>query len=225
MARFQHRQPVDPAHLAHLADLVAASDPARVQSPGAPGARFRRKPVRVAALPHGPRPAPPPAPRVYVHEGPTGSVVLNAFLREVGEHGLVQATVTIPNARELAPKLVECARRWWPRMLSFQGVHELAAAIERETGPITNEAAARFLMHRAVAEADDLGAIVRDYEEHRSRAGHPERDDRLAACMMAAFAGRMLHVAAEVVGSHVGDELRRELRRLTIEAPVPRSSF
>jgi hypothetical protein len=159
--------------------------------------------------------------RVYVRKGPTRSLVLNAFLHAVGQLGLVPASVPVVNEQTLAPRLLECTRHLWAHMMMSAGDVDAALRLVAEVPPITNELAARFHLQRAVSVHGELGDIARDYQEHRSRLGDPERDDREAGCIMAAFAGRLVAHVEQRLGPHVVDDLRSSLMRLLAEgAPL-----
>ncbi|MFT3773832.1 MAG: hypothetical protein QM820_51335 [Minicystis sp.] len=224
-----------------LTDADPAGAKARAEHAARHRERTRRRPASPAAKPIEPPPdleaslrterrrasTPRPAPQreptspTYVHQGPTRSAVLNAFIHSFHGFGLVAESVAVPDEHLLGARLVEIARRYWSLSLRLGGEEELGREISRQTVPIENERAARFLMARALDVPGELGVIARDYQEHRVRAGSPEQDDWAAQCMMATFAGRLLQYAASKIGSHVRDDVGRELQRLTTKAAPP----
>jgi hypothetical protein len=172
-------------------------------------------------------PTPPPvgvvSARKYVHKGPTRSLVLNAFLHAVGQLGLVLPSTPVLNEQTLAPRLLECTRRHWAHLMMSAGDVDAALRLEAEVPPITNELAARFHLQRAVGVTGEIGEIAREYQQHRSLLGDPERDDREGGCIMATFAGRLVAHLDERLGPHVVDDVRAALRRILAEgAPVRR---
>src|SRR4051812_603760 len=109
-----HRAAAPDPHAAQLSALLSGEDPAAAAAVAASAARHvaRARHARSTA-PQALRalfdqsPAPPDAasnaPRRYVHEGPTRSLVLNAFLHELGQPGLVPANCSVFNEHTLAP--------------------------------------------------------------------------------------------------------------------------
>src|SRR3954453_16935801 len=95
-----HRAAAPDPHAAQLSALLSGEDPAAAAAVAASAARHvararqarGRGPHAIQALfdqsPAAPSAA-PGGPRVYAHEGPTRSLVLNAFLHEIGQPGLV----------------------------------------------------------------------------------------------------------------------------------------
>jgi hypothetical protein len=164
-----------------------------------------------------PHSTPEAAPRTYVHDSPTRSAVLNAFLHELGGTGSTPLGVAVYDEHTLAPRLIECARRHMPSMLVTAGGAETAMAFAEQFPAIANERAARMYVRQAARVTGELGTIARDYESHRAQAGMPEQDDRLASCIMAAFAGRMLAYMEQRLGPHVREDVRAELQKLTSE--------
>jgi hypothetical protein len=152
--------------------------------------------------------------RAYLHDTPTRSPVLNALLHELGENGLIAVNVAVYDEHTLAPALLECARRYIAPMIAM-GDAELALTFADQFPPIAGESAAGLYLRQAAHVAGELGAIARDYASHRAQARTAEHDDRLASCIMAAFAGRMLAYAERRLGPHVRREVRAELKRLT----------
>ncbi|APR83917.1 Hypothetical protein A7982_09266 [Minicystis rosea] len=234
----------DAEHAARLFKLLADTDPenakARADRAARHGGRVRRRPAASATVTkppaeiHEPQPvrdrhAPAASaatsveqpPIVYVHQTPTSSAVLNAFIHAFGAYGLVPDTVGVPDEHLLAPRLVEVARRHWSMLLRMAGHEELADEVEERTAPIENELAARFIIRRALGTSGELGAIARDYDEHHKRAGAPERDDWVAHAMMATFAGRLLQHASNKLGPYVRDDVRRVLQALTVTSSLP----
>jgi hypothetical protein len=176
-------------------------------------ARTRRAPAQATVAP---RKTPPQAPRSYVHDKPTRSGVLNAFLHELGGEGLVPVGVDVPEEHALPARLMEFGRKYMAPMAAAAGSVEAALRLAAETQRIENERAARLFLRQAsrAGGAGELLAIARDYEAHRERAGKPEQDDLLGACMMAAFAGKLCALAERMLGTYVRDELRVALRTL-----------
>lgn len=227
-----HRAAPDP-HAAQLSALLSGEDPVAAAALAAGAARHvaRARHARRAA-PHAlhthfeQSPLPPAAPRTgahrYTHEGPTRSPVLNAFLHAVGQPGLVPANCSVFNEQTLAPRLLECTRRYWAHVMISAGDVDAALRLEAEIPPIVNERAARFHLRRALQVHDELGDIARDYEEHRSRAPEPAGDDREAACILAAFAGRLVALVEQRLGPYVLDDVRWALGQLLAEGPPAR---
>jgi hypothetical protein len=220
---------------ARLSALLAPENPDAAEALAASAARHvararqarSRPPVALAPVAEGQEltPTPPPvgvrSARRYAHEGPTRSLVLNAFLQAVGQPGLVLPSTPVLNEHTLAPRLLECTRHLWARMMMSAGDVDAALRLVAEVPPITNELAARFHLQRAVSVTGELGDIARDYQEHRSQLGDPERDSREAGCIMATFAGRLVALAEERLGSHVVDDVRASLRRLLADGAPP----
>jgi hypothetical protein len=173
-------------------------------------ARQRGKNTRAATSEKG---------RTYLHDRPTRSRVLNAFLHEIGGEALVDEGVEVPDEHTLAPRLLEGARGYLAPLVAATGSAEVALRIATESVPITNELAARRFLRWAAGAAGGgaLSAIADHYDKHRRRAGAPERDDLLAAAIMAAFAGRIIVYAQRLLGPHVRAEVKRSLERLTVE--------
>jgi hypothetical protein len=227
-----HREAPDP-HAAQLSALLSGADPAAAAAVAASAARHvaRARHARATA-PHAihahfeQSPAPPPVTssgaRVYTHEGPTRSLVLNAFLHELGQPALVPANSTVFNEHTLAPRLLECTRRYWSHVMVSAGDVDAALRLEAEIPPIGNERAARFHLRRALQLRDELGDIARDYEEHRSQLPEASGDDRQAGCMMAAFAGRLVVLVEQRLGPYIFEDVRWALGRLLSEGPPPR---
>lgn len=242
-----------------LLDLLTPGDPAlaeqRRRSAAAHSERARRQPrVRApiaddggakavlraveegqaparATRPRAPRPPPPEEPRVYVHQGPTRSLVLNAFLHAFQGFGLVEPNVAVLDEHRLAGRLSAFARGYWPQFLRADREEDLAheieltflRCVEEGIGDPTSDAAARFFMRRAEPIDGELGAIARDYAAHRARHDEPPEDDRRAHAIMATFAGAELRLLQQRLGPHLRDDVRRELGRLTAEsAPTTR---
>jgi hypothetical protein len=159
--------------------------------------------------------------RSYLHDGPTRSAVLNAFVQELGWPGLVPADATVLDEHELAPRLFERARRYIVRQLMITGRTDMALTLAPLLKPGPNERAARLYLRAAARSGGALGAIARDYEEQRRRSGAAEEDDRRASCIMAAFAARCLAYAEGQLGSHVRDEVRRAVSELVSEGKAP----
>ncbi|EYF02349.1 hypothetical protein [Chondromyces apiculatus] len=149
--------------------------------------------------------------RSYQHEGPTKSKVLNAFVHELGSERLVSVDTAVLHEEVLAPKLFELARRYMVRLLMIIGRTDTALGVAPMVRPVVNEMGARLHLRQAAREQGALGDIARDYVERYERQGRPERDDREASCMMAAFAGRLLGYAEAKLGEHVRDEVREAL--------------
>lgn len=170
-------------------------------------------------------PTPPPVgvrpTRSYAHKGPTRSLVLNAFLHALGQTTLVLPSTPVLNEQTLAPRLLESTRHFWAHAMRDAGDPEAALRLVTEVPPITNDRAARFHLRRAVGLDNELGEIARDYEEHRSRRGDPESDDRLAGCIMAAFAGCLAAHVEQRLGPHIFDEVGASLRVLLAEGAPP----
>lgn len=206
--------PSNAARAARLIRLLDADDPAAAEAREALArrhaerARKPRKRARPAAA------APPPS---YTHEEPTRSPVLNAFLHELGAQGIVSVDVTVLREHELAPRLVDIARGFMARQLLMAGKPEAALGVAARLKPVVNEAGARLLLRQAAHDQSRLGAIARDYAEYHAGQGRPEQDDRLASCMMAAFAGRWIAAAEATLGEHVRAEVRRALAEILDE--------
>ena len=204
---------------ARLADLLVTEDPAGAEALAAGAARHFERTRRGRQRPHAAATA---APRVYLHEEPTGSPVLNAFLHQFGAGDLVPADVAVFDEHRLAPRLVECARRQLASMLAAGGDAETGLFFAGEIPPITSAHAARMYLRQAAAAGEgELGAIARDYEEHRRREGAPEHDDRLGSAIMAAFAGRLLSYATRILGTRVREDVRASLGKLTSAGKGP----
>ena len=227
-----HRGAPDP-HAAQLSALLSGEDPAAAAAVAASAARHvaRARHARSTGLQplHAlfeQSPAPPTATgaRRYAHEEPTRSLVLNAFLHEIGQPGLVPANSSVFNEHTLAPRLVECTRRYWSHVMVSAGDIDAALRLEAEIPPIVNERAARFHLRRALWLRDELGEIARDYEEHRSRLPETSADDREAGCIMAAFAGRLVVLVEQRLGPYIFDDVRWALGRLLAEGPPGRRS-
>src|SRR5262245_13835619 len=114
-------------HAANLAELLVSTDPEAAEKLAANAARHferarhlaGRPPVRVGEALR--EKAGQEGARNYLHRGPTRSPVLNAFLHAYGDPGLIAGMVSIPDEHLLAPRLVELARRYWPKMLLAAG--------------------------------------------------------------------------------------------------------
>lgn len=200
---------------ARLAALLASPDPAAAQARTQRAARHfdRTRRGRDAAPASKAMNA---EPRAYVHDTPTRSPVLNAFLHELRGDALIPVDVAVYDEHTLAPALLECARRYIAPMIAM-GDADLALTFAEQFPPIVGEAAARMYLRQAARVAGELGAMARDYAAHRDQAQAAQHDDRLASCIMAAFAGRMLAYAARRLGPHVRRDVRAELQRLTSE--------
>ena len=220
---------------ARLSALLAPENPDAAEALAASAARHvaRARQVRSrapAALQAAQEltPTPPPvgvrAARQYAHKGPTRSLVLNAFLHALGQTSLVLPSTPVLNEQTLAPRLLESTRHLWAHVMRDAGDSEAALRLVTEVPPITNDRAARFHLRRAVGLDNELGEIARDYEEHRSRLGEPESDDRQASCLMATFAGCLAAHVEQRLGPHIFEEVGASLRRLLAEgvAPLPR---
>jgi hypothetical protein len=99
-------------------------------------------------------------------------------------------------------------------MLAAAGNVEGALRIAAELPPVTGERGARLVVRRALSSAGPLGAVARDYEEHRRKTGAPERDDLEGQAILAAFAGRIVAQAERLLGAHVREEVQATLRLL-----------
>src|SRR5262245_52971203 len=109
---------------AQLANLLVSPDPAAMQARAERAARHFERTRRGKDIP--PASAVMKAePRVYVHDTPTRSPVLNALLHELGGNGLIPANVAVYDEHTLAPALLECARRHIAPMIAI-GDAELA---------------------------------------------------------------------------------------------------
>jgi hypothetical protein len=235
MSRSPIRRAAPDPHAAQLSALLSGEDPLAAAAVAASAARHvaRARHARSTA-PHviqslfDQSPAPPAAApgggRVYAHEGPTRSLVLNAFLHEIGQPGLVPANSSVFNEHTLAPRLLECTRRYWSQVMVSAGDVDAALRLEAEIPPIVNERAARFHLRRALWVREGLGDIARDYEEHRSRLPEPSTDDREAGCIMAAFAGRLVVLVEQRLGPYIFEDVRWALGRLLAEGPEGRRS-
>jgi len=232
MSRSPIRREALDSHAAQLSALLSGEDPAAVAAGAARHvARARQARARAPHAIHAhfeQSPAPPSAAlsgaRTYAPEGPTRSLVLNAFLHEIGQPGLVQANSSVFNEHTLAPRLLECTRRYWSHVMVSAGDVEAALRLEAEIPPIVNERAARFHLRRALQVRDELGDIARDYEEHRSHLPEPSADDRRAGCIMAAFAGRLVALVEQRLGPYIFEDVRWALGRLLAEGPPARRS-
>jgi hypothetical protein len=197
-----------------LIRLLEADDPAAAE---AREALARRHAERARRPRKRAKPATAAQPRSYTHEEPTRSPVLNAFLHELGAQGIVSVDVTVLREHQLAPRLVEIARGFLGRQLLLAGKPEAALAVAARLKPVVNEAGARLLLRQAAHDQSRLGEIARDYDEYHAGQGRPEQDDRLASCMMAAFAGRWIAAAEATLGEHVRAEVRRALAEILDE--------
>ena len=233
MSRSPLRVVAPDPHAAQLSALLSGEDPAAAAAVAASAARHvararharKAAPQALQALfdhPPFPSPAGPRGPRSYTHEGPTRSLVLNAFLHEIGQPGLVPASCSVFNEQTLAPRLLECTRRYWSHVMVSAGDVDAALRLEAEVPPIVNERAARFHLRRALYVGDELGTIARDFEEHRSRMPELSADDRQASCILAAFAGRLVVLVEQRLGPYVLDDVRWALGRLLAEGPPGR---
>lgn len=157
--------------------------------------------------------------RTYHHAGPSRSLVLNAFLHELGALDLVPPGAALLNEHALAPGLVEFGRKYFFRALGAAGGVEKALALSAQTPAITNDRGAQLYLRQAVSTDGELGAIARDYEECAQR-GAPA-DARLASCIMATFAGRLVANAETILGLHLREELRGELGRMISKGGGP----
>lgn len=213
------------ARAARLLELLSAADPEQAEQRARSAAQHfeRERRPRSSARQRGAGASSPQgeagarAEREYLHRGPTRSAVLNAFLSELGGRTIVPVNATVYNEHTLAPRLVELARQRLPSMLLASGKTEAGLLLAGRLKPIENERAARLFLRQAAQQGSDLGAIARDYEAARGRAGAPEQDDLHASCIMAAFAGRMIALAERLLGPHVRDEVRDELSQWTSE--------
>lgn len=217
---------------ARLSALLAPENPDAAEALAASAARHvararqarSRAPAAVEAAQEL-TPTPPPVgvrvARRYAHKGPTRSLVLNAFLHALGQPNLVLPSTPVLNEQTLAPRLLEATRHLWAHVMRDAGDPEAALRLVTEIPPITNDRAARFHLRRAVGLDNELGEIARDYEEHRSRLGDPESDDRQAGCIMAAFAGCLAAHVEQRLGPHIVDEVGASLRRLLAEGAAP----
>ncbi len=226
------KTPPNPSPAAAMAELLAATDPEAAAKLAEHARRHRerererkaraRKPVKLGAVLEGPpgERAAKAEERVYRHEGPTRSPVLNAFVNAFGGSGLAPADVTVLYEQALAPKLVEVARRYMPHALMLIGAMDTALALSAKLPPVTNDAAARVYLRQAARTQGEIGAIARDYLAYHEHRKKPEQDDRYAHCMMAAFAGKLLAHAEAQLGEHVRKEVRAMLGEL-IETEAP----
>jgi hypothetical protein len=217
---------------ARLSALLAPENPGAAEALAASAARHvaRARQARSrapAALDPAQELTPTPPPvgtrqaRHYAHKGPTRSLVLNAFLHALGQPHLVLPSVPVLNEHTLAPRLLESTRHLWAHVMREAGDSAAALRLVTEVPPITNERAARFHLRRAVSLDNELGEIARDYEEHRSRLGSPEGDDRQAGCIMATFAGRLAAHVEQRLGPHILEGVEVSLRRLLAEGAPP----
>ncbi len=230
MSRSSIRRGAPDPHAAQLSALLSGEDPVAAAALAASAAKHvaRARHARQTA-PHAlkalfeqsplPSPVSSNGARSYAHEGPTRSLVLNAFLHEVGQPGLVPASCSVFNEQTLAPRLLECTRRYWSQVMVSAGDVDAALRLEAELPPIVNERAARFHLRRALHVRDALGDIARDYEEHRSQMPESAGDDRRAGCILAAFAGRLVLLVEQRLGPYILDDVRWVLGRLLAEGP------
>lgn len=214
------------ARAAKLLELLSAADPAQAEQRARSAAQHFERERRPRSSARRQRSAGTSSPqqeagargeREYLHRGPTRSLILNAFLSELGGRAIAPVNATVYNEHTLAPRLVELARQRLPSMLLASGQTEAGLLLAARLKPIENERAARLFLRQAAQQGSDLGAIARDYEAARGRAGAPEQDDLHASCIMAAFAGRMIALAERLLGPHVRDEVRDELSQWTSE--------
>jgi hypothetical protein len=233
MSRSPIRRGAVDLHAAQLSALLSAEDPTAAAAVAASAARHvararharSRAPSALGAvLDHSPPPplVAPTAPRKYAHPAPTRSLVLNAFLHEIGQPGLVPANSSVFNEHTLAPRLLECTRRYWSQVMVSAGDVAAALRLEAEIPPILNDRAARFHLRRALSAPGELGDIARDYEAHRGLIAELSPDDREAGCIMAAFAGRLVALVEQRLGPYILEDVRWALGRLLSEGPPPR---
>lgn len=159
-----------------------------------------------------------PTERTYRHEGPTRSLVLNAFVHAFEAFGFVGENATVFDEHLLAVRLLDFSRPYWARILFARREAASALAVMTEVPPITNELGARFYLKRWAQVRGELGGIARAYFALRRQKGDPESDDLRMHCVMATFAARVLRCAEEAVGPYVREDVRAELRRLAVES-------
>jgi len=154
------------------------------------------------------------APRVYLHDRPTRSRVLNAFLHELGETYSARARVV--DERALAFELFGVARPYLVRMLVRDNV-QAALRFATELDGASNEGMARLALPQvAKARAGELTVIARDHEQRRAVA---PAGDLLSSCIVATFAARIVLYAERLQGPHAREDALGAVRRL-LNRPV-----
>jgi hypothetical protein len=221
MSRTKVPSPSTAGRAGQLARLLVSADPAHVQARASHATNHFERMRQGRSRTHAPHSTPEGSPRTYLYDSPTCSPVLNAFLHELGAAGSTPLQVAVYDEHTLAPRLIECARRHMPSMLVVAGGAETAMVFAEQFPSITNERAARMYLRQAARITGELGAIARDYESHRGQVGAQEQDDRLASCIMAAFAGRILAYMERRLGPHVRENVRAELEQLASKAQAP----
>lgn len=207
------------AFATRVAELVAGLDPSAQRLLADKHASRVRRPRSVKAMPAV---LVSREPARYLRTTPTRSRVLNAFLYEVSELSLqVPPCHVLLDERALAPLLVEMSRKYLAPMAAAAGQVEVAFRLLSELPPVTNERGAEVVVRRALSAAGPLGAIARDYEQHRQRTGASSHDVLLSSAMLAAFAGRVVAQADKLLGVYVRDEVQTQVRRIVDSRAEP----
>lgn len=215
----RHTPPPSPYFSAasRVAELVSGADPAAQKALADRHLARTRRPRSVKAM----AAVRPPERGSYLRPVPTRSRVLNAFLHEAGVTGLLSPDVHVLDEQRLAPRLVELSRKYFAPMVAAAGNVEAALRIAAELAEVTSERGARLVVRRALSSPGPLGAVARDYEEHRRKTGAPDNDDLEGQAILAAFAGRIVAQAAKLLGPYVRDEVQAALRRLAPPRNTP----
>lgn len=207
------RTPSTLAFATRVAALVSGLEPETQKALADKHAARTRKPRSVKAMPSVK--VSPTEPLGYLRAGPTRSRVLNAFLHEARALALLPPDCPVLlDEHALAPRLVEISRKYLAPMAAAAGNVEAAFRLLSELSPVTTERGAELVLRRALTISGPLGAIARDYEAHRQRASQLPHDALVTSAIFAAFAGRCVSLAANLLGSHVRDEVQTALRHV-----------
>jgi len=203
-----------------VTELLSGADPAKQRELAHKHFARARRPKSVKSM-TAVRPVTASRTKTYIRSGPTRSRVLNAFLYEVGAAHSMPADVIVLDEQMLAQRLVELARKYLAPMTAAAGHVEAALRIAAELPAVTSPRLARLVLRRALTDPTALGAIARDYEEHRRKTAAAEQDDLEGQAILAAFAGRVVAHAERLLGPHVHEEVQSTLRRLAPPRAAP----